>query len=134
MSPLPSDWRPRRASSQLEGRRPDRSELERVRHRGSGRDDVLPYPDDERCAGRVRLLIVGVNPSSWTAAVNAPFARPGKGSWPALDLAGGTESAVDVSWGLPRAAERMLAGVGSGMTKLVSRPTAQAGGADGAAV
>ena len=55
MSPLPSDWRPWRASSQLEGRRPDRSELERVRHRGSGRDDVLPYPDDERCAdGRAR--------------------------------------------------------------------------------
>lgn len=126
MSPLPSDWRPWRASSQLEGRRPDRSELERVRHRGSGRDDVLPYPDDERCAGQVRLLIVGVNPSPWTAAVNAPFARPGNRFWPSLHLAGVTESAVDASRGLSRADERMLAERGIGMTNLVSRPTARA--------
>src|SRR5699024_1354747 len=100
MSSLPSDWRPWRASSQLEGRRPVRSELERVRHRGCGRDDVLPYPDDERCAGRVRLLIVGVNPSPWAAAVNAPFARPGNRFWPSLHLAGVTEAAVYASTGL----------------------------------
>lgn len=126
MRPLPSDWRAWRTPSPLEGRRPDRSELERARHGGSGREDVLPFPDDERCAGIVRLLIVGVNPSPWTAAVNAPFARPGNRFWPSLHLAGVIESAVDASRGLSPADERMLAERGIGMTNLVSRPTARA--------
>lgn len=126
MRPLPSDWRAWRTPSPLEGRRPDRSELERARHGGSGREDVLPFPDDERCAGIVRLLIVGVNPSPWTAAVNAPFARPGNRFWPSLHLAGVIESAVGASRGLSRADERMLAERGIGMTNLVSRPTARA--------
>jgi len=126
MRPLPSDWRAWRTPSPLEGRRPDRSELERARHGGSGREDVLPFPDDERCAGKVRLLIVGVNPSPWTAAVNAPFARPGNRFWPSLHLAGVIESAVDASRGLSRADERMLAERGIGMTNLVSRPSARA--------
>ena len=126
MRPLPSDWRAWRTPSPLEGRRPDRSELERARHGGSGCEDVLPFPDDERCAGIVRLLIVGVNPSPWTAAVNAPFARPGNRFWPSLHLAGVIESAVDASRGLSPADERMLAERGIGMTNLVSRPTARA--------
>ena len=126
MRPLPSDWRAWRTPSPLEGRRPDRSELERARHGGSGREDVLPFPDDERCAGIVRLLIVGVNPSPWTAAVNAPFARPGNRFWPSLHLAGVIESAVGASRGLSPADERMLAERGIGMTNLVSRPTARA--------
>ena len=129
---LPSDWRPWRAPSQSEGRRPDRCDLELARRCGSGRDDVLPYPDDERSAGRVRLLIVGVNPSPWTAAVNAPFARPGNRFWRSLHLGGVIESAVDASRGLSRADEQMLAERGIGMTNLVSRPTVRADELDAA--
>ena len=133
-TPLPSDWTPWRTPSQLEGRRPDRSDLERIRHYGNGREDVLPYPDDEQCVGKVRLLIVGINPSPWTAAVNAPFARPGNRFWPSLHLAGVIESAVDASRGLSSTDERMCAERGIAMTNLVSRPTARADELDGAEV
>ena len=35
-------------------------------------DDRLPKPGTP-----LRMLIVGINPGLWTAAVNAPFAFPG---------------------------------------------------------
>ena len=91
-----------------------------------GREDVLPYPTDEQSAGTVRVLAVGINPSPWTAAVNAPFARPGNRFWKSLATADITHHVVDAASGLSQADERMLAELGLGITNLVSRPTARA--------
>lgn len=93
---------------------------------GQGREDVLPYPRDEDCAGHVRLLIVGINPSPWTVAVNAPFARPGNRFWPSLARAQILPHTVDASRGLPAADEKLLAERGIGITNIVRRPTARA--------
>lgn len=123
---LPADWSPWRAPSPLDGRRPGPADLARAAAAGLGRDDVLPYPTDEESAGRVRLLMVGINPSPWTVAVNAPFARPGNRFWPSLATAGLTDEVVDASRGLSPEDERMLAERGIGMTNLVARPTARA--------
>jgi TDG/mug DNA glycosylase family protein len=74
----------------------------------------------------IRLLIVGVNPGLWTAAVNAPFARPGNRFWPALHRAGILNRQVDASEGM---SENDLAHVrerGLGITNLVARATARA--------
>ena len=123
---LPDDWSPWRAPSPLGERRPDRSDLEHAIRSDLGRDDVLPYPTDEQSAGKLRLLMVGINPSPWTSAVNAPFARPGNRFWPSLHRAGLTGCVVDASRGLSTADERMLAELGLGITNLVGRPTARA--------
>lgn len=123
---LPADWSPWRAPSPLDGRRPSPADLARATAVGLGRDDVLPYPTDAESAGRVRLLMVGINPSPWTVAVNAPFARPGNRFWPSLAAAGLTDAVVDASRGLSPSDERMLAARGIGMTNLVTRPTARA--------
>lgn len=93
---------------------------------GHGREDVLPYPSDAKCAGLLRLLVVGINPSPWTAAVNAPFARPGNRFWVSLAAAGILDATIDASRGLSHADERLLAERGIGITNLVSRPTARA--------
>ncbi|MBP6685574.1 MAG: mismatch-specific DNA-glycosylase [Leucobacter sp.] len=85
-------------------------------------DDVLPASD----AAQLRLLIVGVNPGLWTAAVNAPFARPGNRFWPALHQAGLTEHLVDASLGLSAYDEAHLLSRGIGITNLVGRATARA--------
>src|SRR5699024_869801 len=75
---------PRRPSP-LAGRKPTKDDLARVDTPApDGVDDVLPHSPDVR----LRLLIVGVNPGLWTAAVNAPFARPGNRFWPSLHRAG----------------------------------------------
>ncbi|MGO3088237.1 MAG: hypothetical protein ACTII7_00975 [Galactobacter sp.] len=58
-----------------------------------------PLPGDAESAGLVRLLIVGVNPSPWTTAVNAPFARPGNRFWPSLAAADILPRTVDASRG-----------------------------------
>ncbi|MEV8218811.1 mismatch-specific DNA-glycosylase [Microbacterium sp. NPDC077391] len=123
---LPADWSPWRAPSPLEGRRPSPVDLAHATAAGLRRDDVLPYPTDAESAGRVRLLMVGINPSPWTIAVNAPFARPGNRFWSSLAVAGLTDEVVDASRGLSPADERMLAARGIGMTNLVARPTARA--------
>ena len=120
------DWRPWRSASTLGGDRPSKLALERAVSSGLGRQDVLPFPGDDESAGMLRLLIVGINPSPWTAAVNAPFARPGNRFWASLARAGITEYEVDASRGLSRRDERMLAERGIGITNLVSRPTARA--------
>src|SRR5690625_7160200 len=73
----------------------------------------------------LRMLIVGINPSPWTASVNAPFARPGNRFWPSLAAAGITPHTVDASRGLSEANERMLAELGVGITNFVSRPSAR---------
>lgn len=85
-------------------------------------DDVLPAPGGPR----LRLLIVGVNPGIWTAAVNAPFARPGNRFWPALFRAGITDHQIDASRGLSEADEIHLLGQRVGITNLVLRATARA--------
>lgn len=104
------------------GRRPRRDELARfATDDPDGVDDVLPAD-----AGRLRLLIVGVNPGLWTAAVNAPFARPGNRFWPSLHRAGLTDHVVDAAAGFSAADEEQLLSRGIGMTNLVGRATARA--------
>jgi TDG/mug DNA glycosylase family protein len=93
---------PRRPSP-LAGRKPTKDDLARVDTTApDGVDDVLPEDPDER----LRLLIVGVNPGLWTAAVNAPFARPGNRFWPSLHRAGLTAHQIDASRGLSDARDR----------------------------
>ncbi|HIW46570.1 MAG TPA: mismatch-specific DNA-glycosylase [Candidatus Yaniella excrementigallinarum] len=123
---VPQDWKPWRDPSPLGGHRPTKSDLLQAKSSQLGRQDVLPYPDDGQCKDRLRLLFVGVNPSPWTAAVNAPFAHPGNRFWKALHASGITNKVVDASRGLEQQDERLLAELGIGITNLVDRPTARA--------
>lgn len=84
-------------------------------------DDVLPPPGSP-----LRLLIVGINPGLWTAAVNAPFAHPGNRFWPSLYKAQLTDHLVDASAGLQPQDAAHLAERGIGITNLVGRATARA--------
>lgn len=112
-----------RRPSPLGGRKPKTAELQRfATSDADAPDDVLPDAD----ATPLRLLIVGVNPGLWTAAVNAPFARPGNRFWPALHEAGLTDWAVDASRGLRVEDEQHLLSRGIGITNLVQRATARA--------
>src|SRR5699024_8049188 len=95
-------------------------------HTGLGREDVLPFAADEHNAGALRILVVGINPSPWTAAVNAPFARPGNRFWSSLAAADILPHTVDASTGVLEDDERLLAELGLGITTFVSRPTARA--------
>lgn len=114
-----SDRRP----SPLGGRKPKTSDLSQfATPNPHALDDVLPASG----ADPLRLLIVGVNPGLWTAAVNAPFARPGNRFWPALYRAGLTDHLIDASCGLSAADEAQLLGRGIGITNLVGRATARA--------
>ncbi|WP_178945527.1 mismatch-specific DNA-glycosylase [Kocuria sp. TGY1127_2] len=125
-SALPENWEPWRSRSHLGDRRPTRKETAHAVSSGNGREDVLPYPRDEQNTGLVRILIIGINPSPWTAAVNAPFARPGNRFWASLEAAGILDRRIDASRGLSPADERILAERGLGITNLVSRPSARA--------
>lgn len=112
---------PRRPSP-MGGSRPKRDELARfATDDPHAVDDVLPAD-----AEQLRLLIVGVNPGLWTAAVNAPFARPGNRFWPSLHRAGLTDHVVDAAAGLSIEDERQLLSRGIGMTNLVGRATVRA--------
>ncbi|MGX9347388.1 mismatch-specific DNA-glycosylase [Microbacterium sp. KNMS] len=84
-------------------------------------DDVLSADPEA-----LRMLIVGINPGLWTAAVNAPFARPGNRFWPSLQRAGLTDRVVDASTGLSGEDEQQLLVRGIGITNLVGRATARA--------
>lgn len=86
-------------------------------------DDVLP---DTAHGQALRLLIVGINPGLWTAAVNAPFARPGNRFWPSLRRAGLTSRLVDASRGFALEDEEDLCDRGIGLTNLIGRATARA--------
>lgn len=86
-------------------------------------DDVLPDPLQDP---PLRLLIVGINPGLWTAAVNAPFARPGNRFWPSLHRAGLTSRLVDASRGLDPEDEQDLHQRGIGITNLIGRATVRA--------
>lgn len=104
------------------GTRPRREDLARfATDDPHAMDDVLPV-----APARLRLLIVGINPGLWTAAVNAPFARPGNRFWPSLHRADLTDELVDASAGLSAADERQLTSRGIGVTNLVGRATARA--------
>lgn len=112
-----------RRPSPLGGKKPTREDLTRfVGVTADALDDVLPAPGSPP----LELLIVGVNPGIWTAAVNAPFARPGNRFWPALFRAGMTDHQIDASRGLSAADEDHLLARGIGITNLVGRATARA--------
>lgn len=114
-------FRPRRPSP-LAGAKPRRNDLARFASDDPDAiDDVLP-----REGLPLRLLIVGINPGLWTAAVNAPFARPGNRFWPSLHRAGLTGRAVDAARGLDDADASDLVERGIGVTNLVGRATARA--------
>ncbi|WP_309082352.1 mismatch-specific DNA-glycosylase [Zhihengliuella sp.] len=93
-----------------------RSELEALR------DTEVPdlLPED------LRLLLVGINPSLWTAATGAPFAHPGNRFYPALHAAGITAYRIDASAGYSTADVTELLGRGIGITNLSRRATARA--------
>lgn len=104
------------------GRRPKREDLVRfATDDPNAVDDILPAEDSG-----LRLLIVGVNPGLWTAAVNAPFARPGNRFWPSLHRAGLTDHVVDAASGLSPEDEHQLLSRGIGLTNLVGRATVRA--------
>ncbi|WP_156366650.1 mismatch-specific DNA-glycosylase [Microbacterium sp. No. 7] len=106
----------------MAGRRPARDELARFATEDpQAIDDVLPAPGHP-----LRLLIVGINPGLWTAAVNAPFAYPGNRFWPSLHRAGLTDHVIDATTGLRPEDEARLVGRGIGITNLVGRATAKA--------
>ncbi|WP_237202577.1 mismatch-specific DNA-glycosylase [Rothia endophytica] len=105
--------------SPLNGDRPSREQL--AGFINGSLDDRLPPPGTP-----LRLLIVGVNPGLWTAAVNAPFAFPGNRFWPSLERAGIVTPRVDASRGLSDEVEEQLASLGIGITNLVDRATARA--------
>lgn len=112
---------PRRPSP-MGGRRPSRSDLARfATHNPDAIDDILPA-DGQRC----RMLIVGINPGLWTAAVNAPFAHPANRFWPSLYRAGLTDHLVDASAGLSQEDEAQLLRRGIGLTNLVGRASTRA--------
>ncbi|WP_339393679.1 mismatch-specific DNA-glycosylase [Brevibacterium metallidurans] len=111
-----------RRPSPLAGRKPTKDDLARfATDDPDAIDDVLPARP-----GELSLLIVGINPGLWTAAVNAPFARPGNRFWPSLHQAGLTDHLVDASLGLTAADEEHLLSRGIGITNLVGRATARA--------
>ncbi|QRZ60876.1 mismatch-specific DNA-glycosylase [Rothia sp. ZJ932] len=108
-----------RYPSSLGDRRPSREELQNFAN--ATIDDRLPPPGTP-----LRLLIVGINPGLWTAAVNAPFAYPGNRFWPSLDRAGIISPRVDASRGLSDEVETQMERLGIGITNMVARATARA--------
>ncbi|MEI4270370.1 mismatch-specific DNA-glycosylase [Klenkia sp. LSe6-5] len=81
--------------------------------------DLLPE-------GPVRLLVVGINPGLWTAAVQTHFARPGNRFYPALLRAGVISEPVDAGAGMTDADRARFTAAGIGITNLVRRATARA--------
>ncbi|WOP19180.1 mismatch-specific DNA-glycosylase [Raineyella sp. LH-20] len=80
--------------------------------------DILPDP--------LRLLVVGINPSLWSGATGAHFARPGNRFWPALHAAGITDHVIDCTAGMRPDDRAALEILGLGITNLVDRATARA--------
>jgi TDG/mug DNA glycosylase family protein len=73
-----------------------------------------------------RLVIVGINPGLWTAAVKSHFARPGNRFYPALLAAGIIDRRIDPSAGMTDDDRAALVGRGIAITNLVRRATARA--------
>lgn len=91
-------------------RNPTREELRQAA--GGTIPDVL--------APGISLLLVGINPSLYSAAVGHHFARPGNRFWPALADAGITDRQLDP------AEDARLTEYGCGLTNFVERATARA--------
>jgi TDG/mug DNA glycosylase family protein len=83
-------------------------------------------PVDDLLGPRIKLLLVGINPGLWTAAVNAHFARPGNRFWPAIYRAGLVDHVIDASSGLAAADAAALLERRIGITNLVNAATARA--------
>jgi double-stranded uracil-DNA glycosylase len=81
---------------------------------------------DDLLGPKTKLLIVGINPGLWTAAVNAHFARPGNRFWPAMHRAGLLDHTVDASKGLSPDVVTELHDRGIGITNIVNIATARA--------
>jgi TDG/mug DNA glycosylase family protein len=71
-------------------------------------------------AAGLRVLLVGINPGLYSAAVGYHFARPGNRFWPALYRSGFTPRLMR-----PDEQEQLL-GLGFGITNVVARATARA--------
>lgn len=111
-----------RRPSPLSGRKPTKDDLAAfATDDPNAINDILPSD-----SSGLKMLIVGINPGLWTAAVNAPFARPGNRFWPSLHQAGLTDHQVDASCGLEPADELQLLSRGIGLTNLVGRATVRA--------
>ena len=111
-----------RRPSPLGGRKPTRDDLAAfATDDPNAIDDILPTD-----SSGLKMLIVGINPGLWTAAVNAPFARPGNRFWASLHQAGLTDHQVDASRGLEPADEQQLLNRGIGLTNLIGRATVRA--------
>lgn len=102
--------------SPLGGRRPTRDEL--AGFENATIDDVI--------AEHTKLLIVGINPGLWTAAVNAPFAHPANRFWPSLARAGLMPHRVDASRGLRDDDLATFTAQGFSLTNIVGRASARA--------
>lgn len=107
--------------SPLGQRRPHREELPRFAN--AHITDRLPSPANPY---PVKLIIVGINPGLWTAAVNAPFSHPGNRFWPALHRAGIVTPQIDATAGMSDKDEARLQDLGIAITNLVPRATARA--------
>lgn len=105
---------PRRPSP-MRGVKPTKKDLEPFHL--AAVDDIMPV---EGSSQRLRLLIVGVNPSPWTAAVNAPFAHPANRFWPSLHRSGIISQLIDASAGLPDSILEEFAEKRIGLTNFVS--------------
>jgi TDG/mug DNA glycosylase family protein len=95
---------------------------ETVRHKPTREQLLAAYGKTIRdvIAPDLRILLIGINPGLYSAAVGHHFARPGNRFWPALYGAGFTDRL------LAPAEERQLLDRGYGITNLVDRATAQA--------
>lgn len=86
----------------------------------AGREVPDLLPED------LRLLVCGINPSLWTAATGAHFARPGNRFYPALARAGIISHPFDAADGYRPEDLAELHRLGIGNTNLVARATARA--------
>ncbi|MBD0293555.1 MAG: G/U mismatch-specific DNA glycosylase [Jiangellaceae bacterium] len=68
----------------------------------------------------LRVLFSGINPSLYSAATGHHFARPGNRFWPALHRSGFTPRQLHPS------EQKVLPGLGIGITNVVARATARA--------
>ena len=73
-----------------------------------------------------KLVIVGINPGLWTAAVQPHFARPGNRFYPALYAAGIVDRLVDPAAGMTDDDRAAIVARGLAITNLVRRATARA--------
>lgn len=94
------------------------TQVELQAYRDATVPDLLPDP--------LRLLFIGINPSLWTAATGAHFARPGNRFYPALHRSGLTGHLIDASAGYRREDLAELTSRGIGISNLVPRATARA--------